>query len=122
MDRKILQEKLTENVLSDQQLDTLEQKEEIINNLIESSAPIEVKRGIRNIIIGMEELSELQKELSKAIRGKLDRVGLIEEIVDVEHTIDVIKNVFQISNQELEKVRFIKLEQIKAKCKDNNFT
>ncbi len=122
MDRKILQEKLTENVLSDQQLDTLEQKEEIINNLIESSAPIEVKRGIRNLIIGMEELSELQKELSKAIRGKLDRVGLIEEIVDVEHTIDVIKNVFQISNQELEKVRFIKLEQIKAKCKDNNFT
>lgn len=122
MDRKILQEKLTENVLSDQQLDTLEQKEEIINNLIESSVPVDVERGTRNLIIGMEELSELQKELSKAIRGKLDRVGLIEEIVDVEHTIDVIKNVFQISNQELEKVRFIKLEQIKAKCKDNNFT
>lgn len=122
MDRKILQEKLTENVLSDQQLDTLEQKEEIINNLIESSAPIEVKRGIRNLIIGMEELSELQKELSKAIRGKLDRVGLIEEIVDVEHTINVIKNVFQISNQELERMRYIKLEQIKTKCKDNNFT
>ena len=122
MDRKILQQKLTENILSDQKSHTLKQKEEIIDKLIESSAPIEVKRGIRNLIIGMEELSELQKELSKAIRGKIDRVGLIEEIIDVEHTINVIKNVFQISNQELERMRYIKLEQIKTKCKDNNFT
>lgn len=122
MDRKILQQKLTENILSDQKSRTLKQKEEIIDKLIESSAPIEVKRGIRNLIIGMEELSELQKELSKAIRGKIDRVGLIEEIIDVEHTINVIKNVFQISNQELERMRYIKLEQIKTKCKDNNFT
>lgn len=121
MDRKVIQEKLSENILSDNQLATLKQKETIIDNLIESSIPIDVERGTRNLIIGMEELSELQKEISKAIRGKLDRIGLIEEIIDVEHTIDVLKNIFQISNQELERVRYIKLEQIKAKCKDNNF-
>lgn len=121
MDRKVIQEKLSENISSDNQLATLKQKETIIDNLIESSIPIDAERGTRNLIIGMEELSELQKEISKAIRGKLDRIGLIEEIIDVEHTIDVLKNIFQISNQELERVRYIKLEQIKAKCKDNNF-
>ena len=121
MDRKVIQEKLSENILSDNQLATLKQKETIIDNLIESSIPIDAERGTRNLIIGMEELSELQKEISKAIRGKLDRIGLIEEIIDVGHTIDVLKNIFQISNQELERVRYIKLEQIKAKCKDNNF-
>lgn len=121
MDRKVIQEKLSENILSDNQLATLKQKETIIDNLIESSIPIDIERGTRNLIIGMEELSELQKEISKAIRGKLDRIGLIEEIIDVEHIIDVLKNIFQISNQELERVRYIKLEQIKAKCKDNNF-
>lgn len=121
MDRKVIQEKLSENILSDNQLATLKQKETIIDNLIESSIPIDAERGTRNLIIGMEELSELQKEISKAIRGKPDRIGIIEEIIDVEHTIDVLKNIFQISNQELERVRYIKLEQIKAKCKDNNF-
>lgn len=121
MDRKVIQEKLSENILLDNQLNTLKQREEIIDNLIESSVPVDIKRGTRNLIIGMEELSELQKEISKAIRGKLDRIGLIEEIIDVEHTIDVIKNVFNISNQELEKVRYVKLEQIKAKCRDKKF-
>ena len=121
MDRKVIQEKLSENILLDNQLNTLKQREEIIDNLIESSVPVDIKRGTRNLIIGMEELSELQKEISKAIRGKLDRIGLIEEMIDVEHTIDVIKNVFNISNQELEKVRYVKLEQIKAKCRDKKF-
>lgn len=121
MDRKVIQEKLSENILLDNQLNTLKQREEIIDNLIESSVPVDIKRGTRNLIIGMEELSELQKEISKAIRGKLDRIGLIEEIIDVEHTIDIIKNVFNISDQELERIRYIKLEQIKAKCKDKKF-
>lgn len=121
MDREILKATLAEDTSSAQQ-NTIQQRQEIINNLIDSSVPIKIERGTRNLIIAMEELSELQKEISKTIRGKFDKIGVIEEIIDVEHSIDVIKNIFQITDEELEKIRFAKLEQIKARCKDNNFT
>lgn len=121
MDRELLKEKLVSQTSEDYQYDTLRHSNEIINNLISSSAPIDNIRGIRNLIIAMEELSELQKEISKAIRGKIDRVGLLEEIIDVEHSIDVLKNIYDISDEELNKIKFAKLEQIKAKCKDNHF-
>lgn len=74
-----------------------------------------VERGHWNLIVGMEELAELQQEISKALRGKINRAGLIEEIVDVEHTLMVIKDVFDISEEELDKARYIKTKMINDK-------
>ena len=42
------------------------------------------KYGDKQIIVAIEELSELQKELCKHLRGKIDITNLIEEIADTE--------------------------------------
>ena len=41
-------------------------------------------RGHRNLIIVMEELSELIKEISKELRGKGDKYNILEELADVQ--------------------------------------
>lgn len=78
-------------------------------------------RGHTNLIIAMEELAELQQEISKGIRGKLDRNGLLEEIVDVEHALMVLKEVYKINDAELNKARYIKASRIQRKIENNNF-
>ena len=78
-------------------------------------------RGHTNLIATMEELAELQKEISKGIRGKLDRNGLLEEIVDVEHGLMVLKEVYKINDAELNKARYIKASRIQRKIENNNF-
>ena len=70
------------------------------------------ERGHRNLIIAMEELSELTKEISKSLRDEHDRLGLMEEIVDVEHVILTLCNVFNISDDELNKIRYVKTKRI----------
>ena len=69
-------------------------------------------RGHRNLIIAMEELSELTKEISKSLRDEHDRLALMEEIVDVEHVILTLCNVFNISDDELNKIRYVKTKRI----------
>lgn len=78
-------------------------------------------RGHINLIVAMEELAELQQEISKGIRGKLDRNGLLEEIVDVEHALMVLKEVYKINDAELNKARYIKASRIQRKIENNNF-
>ena len=68
----------------------------VIKNSVETSTPIEIPRGERNLITVMEELSELQKEISKSLRGKGDRVSLIEEYADVMISLLYIKDIFNI--------------------------
>lgn len=79
-------------------------------------------RGHLNLIIGMEELSELQKEVSKGIRGKLDRNALLEEMVDVEACLLTLRDVYDITDEELDKVRYIKTLSIKRKTDGKTFS
>lgn len=79
-------------------------------------------RGHLNLIIGMEELSELQKEVSKGIRGKLDRNALLEEMVDVEGCLLVLRDVYNITDEELNKARYIKTSRIKRKVDSKTFS
>ena len=52
--------------------------------------------GVNNqIIIAVEELSELQKELCKALRGKKKLVAISEEMADVEIMLEQLKRIFQ---------------------------
>ena len=53
-------------------------------------------------VVAMEELAELQKELSKMIRGKGSIINLVEEIADVLIMIDQLKIIHEISDQEIE--------------------
>lgn len=54
-------------------------------------------------IVCIEELSELQKELTKSLRGKENRQNIIEEIAHCYISIDMIKKTHNISMNEINK-------------------
>lgn len=55
----------------------------------------------KDMIHNIEELAELQKELTKFLRGDLRRKKLIEEVHDVEIAIENIKEAFGIKEVDL---------------------
>lgn len=63
------------------------------------------------LIIAIEEMSELQKELTKMLRGKGNTVGILEEIADVFICINEIQYLFGISNEDLWSAVDVKLLQ-----------
>lgn len=71
-----------------------------------------IEKNGKNIqcVVAMEEMSELQKEMSKAIRGKDNRENIIEEIADVEIMIKQIMRMFEITPHEVN-------DQVKKKIK-----
>ncbi len=44
--------------------------------------------------VAMEELAELQQQVSKQIRGYDDPIGLLEEMADVYICLDYLKSIF----------------------------
>lgn len=46
------------------------------------------------MVVAMEEMAELTKELSKALRGKPNTTSIAEEIADVEIMLEQIKIIF----------------------------
>ena len=63
----------------------------------------------------MEEMSELQKEVSKQLRGLGDRDGILEEIADVTIVLGNITSLQGITEDELKRAVEVKLERILAK-------
>lgn len=59
------------------------------------------KYGDKQLIVAIEELSELQKELCKHLRGKTDRKHIIEETADVLIMVGNIREYFSITDAEL---------------------
>lgn len=58
--------------------------------------------GIANTkYIIQEELGELSHEISKDLRGKLDKEHLLEEMADVYIVLNMAQKVYEISNREL---------------------
>ena len=60
-------------------------------------------RGHRNLIIVMEELAELTKEISKELRGKGDIVNLTEELADVQLGIYYVQEIVGIDDENIKK-------------------
>ena len=54
-----------------------------------------------NLIISIEELSELQKELCKRLRGYTNKQEIVEETADVLISLCIIRAVIGISDEEL---------------------
>lgn len=77
------------------------------------------------LTVAIEELSELQKELCKAIRvyntedvnNYVDNI--IEEIADVEIMLVQLKVIFAIRNEEIERIKDFKLSRLEARLEDN---
>ena len=68
-------------------------------NLILNSQSVDV-----NKTIVIEELSELQKELCKDLRGYNRREEIKEEMADVYICLQLLKEIYNFSDEELEKM------------------
>lgn len=55
-------------------------------------------------IVCMEECAELSQAISKGLRGKLNRNNLIEEMADILICINILKQIYKISDAELDKM------------------
>lgn len=53
-------------------------------------------------IITMEELAELSQQVSKDLRGKLDRGHLIEEMADVYICLQMLKLIHEINDNDIQ--------------------
>lgn len=70
-------------------------------------------------VVAIEEMSELQKELSKFIRGKGNRDNLIEEVADVLIMITQIQLMYYIPDDEVERIIHLKLNRLKERMEQN---
>lgn len=74
------------------------------------------KYGEKQLVVAIEELSELQKEICKYIRdGKIEKKHIIEEIADVLIMIDQLIVYFDISNSDVENGKKFKLERTRMR-------
>ena len=71
------------------------------------------------IVMVFEEMSELQKELCKSLRGKENRIEIAEEIADVEIMLEQMKIYFSIE-EAVEKYREYKIERLAKRLEEEN--
>lgn len=69
-------------------------------------------------VVAMEELAELQKEVSKSIRGKKNKEALIEEMSDVLIMIEQLKLIHNISEDDLEEEITFKLIRMNERMEE----
>lgn len=79
-----------------------------INDSIESTMDDGNPRGHMQLIISMEELSELQKELSKELRGKGNHYDILQELADVSLCLHYVQNICEISDDDLNRAINVK--------------
>lgn len=72
------------------------------------------------MIVAIEELSELQKELTKALRNKIDRVAILEEYVDVMIILEQIKILYKLNDKDINLMKKIKLDRLQERLENNN--
>lgn len=75
-----------------------------------------------NTVIVIEELAELTKELTKALRNKDDIIGILEELADVSIGVDYVKEIFDITDKELEYARSIKMTELQKKFNSQDYS
>ena len=101
--------------------------EEQMNILHQSINSLDLKQreifsGFHNTVIVIEELAELTKELTKALRNKDDIIGILEELADVSIGIDYVKEIFDITDKELEYARSIKMTELQKKFNSKDYS
>lgn len=91
----------------------------VLNQSVDSNLPDGNPRGHRNLIIVMEELSELSKEISKELRGKGDNINILEELADVQLGIYYVQEICKINNEDLHKAMNVKMKRLEDVLKAN---
>ena len=73
------------------------------------------KYGKQQLVVAIEELSELQKEICKSLRDKTNLSNLCEEIADVYIILAQLKIYYDITDTEINKVIEQKIERTKER-------
>lgn len=63
-----------------------------------------------NCVIAMEEFAELQQEISKQLRDKGDIFGLLEEMADAYICLELLRRMFEITDDEINRAVDIKVD------------
>ena len=96
-----------------------------INDVLERSIESNINdgnpRGHRNLIIVMEELSELSQAIAKELRGKGDIINTLEETADVWLCLRYIQNICNISNDKLNAAINVKLNRLNDTLNSNGY-
>ena len=66
-------------------------------------------------VVAVEELSELQKEVCKAMRGQLNKDNMTEEMADVWIVIEELKMMYNITDEDVRKVVHRKVKRLKER-------
>lgn len=119
MDRKKFKKEL-ESMDNTYCSSTATKEKEIIKKSIDSSPVINGIRGGYNLIIASQELSELNCEITDALRGKLDKIGLLEEMADAYIVLEYLKEIFNITEMDIYKARQIKINRLEKHMNKNN--
>lgn len=69
-------------------------------------------------MVAVEELSELQKEISKFVRGRNNREAITEEIADVYIVIEQIRIMADIDIEDIGEVIAEKIDRLKRRMTD----
>lgn len=122
MDRQVFQRKMDYMLKTGNNVLSLDEQQEIMTKSIEK---LDAKkrmpmRGFHNTVIVIEELAELAQELSKALRGKGDINAILEELADVSIGVDYVKEIFDITDKELDYARSIKMIELNNKLITNS--
>lgn len=78
------------------------------------------KWGIENeVVVALEEMSELQKELCKLLRGRPDVKAIVEEIADTSIMLDSVITFLGIDTKEVEHIRATKVARLIHRIKND---
>lgn len=99
------------------ELDTNWVSSVIIENVIASAKHDDSVPLQRQLVIAVEELSELAKELTKVLRGNVDRTAILEEYADVWIVLATLQCVFNFKTDELMRAEYVKLKRIEEKLR-----
>ena len=105
MDREEFEKKM----LKDDATASKEEVKMVIGDMLKSETPR------TNCIICMEELAELQQEISKKLRNKHNVYGLLEEMADVYICLEMLKKMFSYTDNEIARAVKIKLDRFERR-------
>ena len=69
----------------------------------------------KQLIVAIEELSELQKELCKTLRGNINKENIVEELANVLIMLDQLKIYFKIEDDEIRDIIDQKIKRTKER-------
>lgn len=69
------------------------------------------------LVVALEELSEAQKEICKALRGNIDREHLAEEIADATIMLEQVRQIFSV-NESVCRMMDSKIVRLRQRIED----